>query len=217
VAGLGLFAGLVVLFGLWYDGVSSLRGAALVAVALLLILMIATGARLNNRRLADPRQPMVGVPAAEGLADLVSTLEQLSSWRVRDAHLLEVVADRRLGPAVEWGLRRFQNVTWVDNLDSWSLGASAGPSGVSVVLLTPVDDTLSLDEGFVGQDFAIRAFWSPAGLGGQSLIRWIMLRIAATPVSFEHAVLWLEGPQPPEDSSSEQTADQVIPKSGPLQ
>jgi hypothetical protein len=137
-------------------------------------------------------------------------VEQLSSWRAGDRYLLNITGDRRLGPAVEWGLRRFQNVTWLDKLESWS---PIGPSdasqsetyelGGSTVLLTLADDALSLDEGYVGQDFAVRAFWSPAGLGGQSLIRWIVLRTANTPVTYERAVLWVEGPPPPEDLEEE--------------
>jgi 4-amino-4-deoxy-L-arabinose transferase-like glycosyltransferase len=210
VAGLGLFVGLVVLFGLWYDGVSALRGAALVVVVLLLIVTVAIGARLNNQQVADPRQPLVGVPAAGGIPDLVTTVEQLSSWRAGDRYLLIITGDRRLGPAVEWGLRRFQNVTWLDKLESWP---PIGPSDASQsetyelgdlrVLLTLADDSLSLDEGYVGQDFAVRAFWSPAGLGGQALIRWIVLRTANTPVTYERAVLWVEGPPPPEDLEEE--------------
>jgi hypothetical protein len=206
VAGLGLFVGLAVLFGLWYDAVSALRGAALVAVVFLLIVTIAIGARLNNQRLADPHQPLVRVPAAEGLPDLVTTLEQLSSWRVGDPYLLDIVADRRLGGAAEWALRHFQNLTWVDKLDSWPPAGSPGSSqndiyavGESTVLLTLAESPLSMDKGFVGQDFAIRAFWSPAGLGGQPLIRWILLRTAGTPASYERAVLWVEGPPPPEE------------------
>jgi hypothetical protein len=84
-------------------------------------------------------------------------------------------------------------------------------------LLTPADDSLSLDEGFVGQDFAIRVLWSPAGLGGQSLVRWILLRTATTPVSFERAVLWVEGPPPLEESPSEQAEDQTIMQGEPVQ
>jgi hypothetical protein len=151
---------------------------------------------------------LVRAPAAEGLPDLVATLEQLSSWRAGDPYLLDIIADRRLGPAAEWGLRRFQNVTWVDDLDSWAATAMTGQSGVSqnepaelgelTVLLTPADEPLSLEEGFVGQDFAIRANWTPAGLSGQSLIRWIVLRSGTTPASYERAVLWVKGPSPPE-------------------
>ncbi len=201
VAGLGLFVGLAVLFGMWYDAISSFRAVAIVAVILLVVFTIATGARLNYQRLADPRQPLVRLPAAEGLNDLVTTLEQLSSWRVGDPYLLGIVADRRLGPAVEWGLRRFQNISWVDKLDSWP--PSIPVEQANVVILTPADAPLSSDEGYVGQDFAVRSFWSPAGLHGQSLIRWILLRTSTTPVNSDRAVLWVEGPPPLEDMGEE--------------
>ena len=201
VAGLGLFVGLAVLFGMWYDAISSFRAVAMVAVILLVVFTIATGARLNYQRLADPRQPLVRLPAAEGVSDLVTTLEQLSSWRVGDTYLLGIVADRRLGPAVEWELRRFQNISWVDKLDSWP--PSVPDEQSNVVILTPADAPLSSDEGYVGQDFAVRSFWSPAGLRGQSLIRWILLRTATTPVNSERAVLWVEGPPPLEEIGDE--------------
>jgi 4-amino-4-deoxy-L-arabinose transferase-like glycosyltransferase len=213
VAGLGLFAGLVALFGMWYDASSSLRGAALVAVLVLMVFTIATGVRLNSQRLADARQPLVQMPAAEGLPDLVTTLERLSSWWAGDPYLLGVIADRRLGPSVEWSLRRFQNVTWMDKLDSWPLSTPAGRSDVSPqgafesghfeVILTLADNPLSLDEGYVGQDFAFRAFWSPSGLRDQSLIRWIILRTATSPVSFERAVLWVASPLPPQEGEEQ--------------
>ena len=213
LAGLGLFVALVALFWVWYDGPSALRGAALAAVALLLVFTVAISARLNNistapsmgGRVADPRQPMVRAPAAEGLPDLVATLKQLSSWRVGDPYLLSLIADRRLGPAVEWQLRHFTNATWVDGVDSRppvipAVHSEDAPQetvqlGDFPVMLAPSDLTLALDDGYVGQDFAIRAFWSPAGLQGQSLIRWIVLRTATTPVNLERAVLWVEAPQ----------------------
>lgn len=195
VIALGLFAGLVVLFSVWYDGAAALRGAALAVAVTLLAFTVATGWRLNYRPLADPRQPLVRAPAAEGLPDLVAMLEQVSSWRAGDSYLLDIIADRRLGPAVEWQLRRFENVTWVDRLDQWPPAISAGHSDAldsASVILTRPDASLSLGEGYAGQDFTIRAFWSPAGLRGQSLIRWIVLRTASTPLSFERAVLWVE-------------------------
>jgi hypothetical protein len=212
VAGLGLFVVLLALFGLWNDALSMLRGAALVALVILLIITVATGTRLNYQRVADPHQPLARAPSAEGLVDLVTTLEQLSSWRAGDPYLLDIVADRRLGAAVEWALRGFQNLNWVDRLDSWPPAGLSGASqnepqelGESGVLLTTADDPLSTDESYVGQDFAVRAFWSPAGLGSQSLIRWILLRTADTPVSFERAVLWVHGPPPPEKVEEEGT------------
>jgi uncharacterized protein (TIGR03663 family) len=195
LSALGLFVLLVILFSVWYDGPSALRGGGLVAVTVLTVFTVATGWRLNYGPMADPRQPLVHTPAAEGLPDLVATLKQLSSWRAGDPYLLNVIADRRLGPAVEWQLHRFKNVTWVDSLDQWPPTIPAGNSDAPTdfeAILTPADTTLKLDEGYAGQDFAVRAFWSPAGLHGQSLIRWIVLRTATTPVNYEKAVLWVK-------------------------
>ncbi len=187
LAALGLYAGLVALFWVWYDGRSALRGASLAAVTLLLTFTVATGWRLNYSRLADPRQPLIRAPAGEGIPDMMTTLKRISSWRAGDPYLIEIIADRRLGPAVEWQLRRFDNVTWADTLNPLP-PSSEQPT----VVLAPANEPLSLDEGYVGQDFAVRAAWSPAGLRGQSLIRWIILRTADTPVSFERGVLWVE-------------------------
>jgi hypothetical protein len=196
VSALGLFVLLVILFRVWYDGPSALRGGALVVVTVLIAFMVATGWRLNYGSPAvDPRQPLVHAPAAEGLPDLVTTLKQLSSWRAGDPYLLNVIADRRVGPAVEWQLRRFKNVTWVDSLDQWPPTIPAGDSGAATdfeAIVTPADTTVKLDEGYAGQDFAVRAFWSPAGLHGQSLIRWIILRTATIPINYEKVVLWVK-------------------------
>ncbi len=228
VAGLGLFAGLVAIFGIWYGAASSLRGTALVAVIVLTLFTVATGSRLSDliatpvagARVADPRQPMVQMPAAEGLPALLTTLKQLSSWRTGDPYLLEILADRRLGPALEWQLRRFQGVTWVDSLSAWPLAAAAGrseaspggsePSDHFEAILAPAVVPLPSEEAYVGQDFAVRASWSPAGLRGQSLIRWIVLRAAINPVSFERAVLWVEAPQGAETEELGTTSGESI-------
>jgi len=195
VAALGLFIGFVALFWIWEEGSSAWQGAALAAVIVLLGCTVATASRLNYGRLADPRQPLVRAPMADGLPNLVTTLKQVSSWRAGDPYLLDIIADRRLGQAVEWQLRRFDNVTWVDTVSQLSQSVSAGhPTAV----LAPAtesgqgDGLLPLDAGYLGQGFAIRAFWTPAGLSGQSLVRWIILRSADTPVNFDRAVLWVK-------------------------
>jgi 4-amino-4-deoxy-L-arabinose transferase-like glycosyltransferase len=229
LAGLVLFAMLVALFGIWYDAAASLRGAALSVVVVLLTFMVATGSRLNNPhftvaaggRVADPRQPLVHSPAAEGLPALVTTLRQLSGWRTGDPYLLDIVADRRLGPAVEWSLRRFANLTWAEGLDSWTPAMAVGQSETVSdetfqldefgAIITPADAPLSLEKGYVGQDFAIRAFWSPGGLRGQSLIRWVVLRTTTIPVSFERAVLWVEAPQGTEIEEEDLTTEGAVP------
>jgi hypothetical protein len=206
VAAVVLFLGLVSLFWIWYDGASSLRGAALVAVVVLALFTVATGSRLNytfagvgggGEPVSSPRQPLISAPGGEGINDLLDTLTQISSWKAGDAHLLPIIADRRLGPVLEWALHDFKNVTWLDSLagPSPELTQALSDKGDEAVLLTPADVTPSLGGSYSGQSFAIREFWAPVGLNGQSLIRWILLRTASTPVTYDQVVLWVKLPQ----------------------
>jgi len=126
-----------------------------------------------------------------------------------------MIADRRVGPAVEWQLRRFPRVTWVERLDQLSPGASTGQAEPPApetyrlddfaAILAPAEAPVASDKGYAGQGFAIRANWSPAGLSDQALIRWLMLRTASTPANLEQAVLWVEQPQPVEGQGQEET------------
>jgi hypothetical protein len=222
VAAVALFIGLVALFWVWYEADSALRGVALVGIIALGVFTFSTGSRLNytfagvgggGEPVANPRQPLIQAPAAEGLADLMATLQQISSWRAGDPYLLPIVADRRVGRIVEWQLRDFKDVTWVDSVEAW---ASTTPSNTladdddAPVILAPAQIQLSLEESYVGQDFAVRAVWSPVGLSGQSLVRWIFLRVAPTPLSYERVVLWVHVPQEVPAESQERISGQSV-------
>jgi hypothetical protein len=198
LAATGLFIGLVVLFWMWDEGRYALQGAALVAVTILLGFNVGDVSRLDYARLASPYQPLVRAPAADGLPLLVTTLHQVSSWWAGDAYTLNIVADRHLGPAVEWQLRSFRSVTWVDSANQ---AAQVASSQQPVAVLLPASGTpqesasLPLGEGYIGQDFAIRANWTLADLSGPALVRWIVLRTAVTPVIYDRAVLWVKPAQ----------------------
>jgi hypothetical protein len=198
LAAAGLFIGLVVLFWMWDEGRYALQGAALVAVTILLGFTVGDVSRLDYARLASPYQPLVRAPAADGLPLLVSTLHQVSSWWAGDAYTLNIVADRHLGPAVEWQLRSFRSVTWVDSANQ---AAQVASSQQPVAVLLPASGapqesaSLPLGEGYIGQDFNIRAHWTPADLSGPALVRWIVLRTAVTPVIYDRAVLWVKPAQ----------------------
>ncbi len=199
LAAVGLFIGLVVLFWMWDEGRYALQGAALVAVAVLLGFTAGNVARLDYARLASPYQPLVRAPAADGLPLLVTTLHQVSSWWAGDAYTLDIVADRHLGAAVEWQLRSFRNVTWVDSANQAAQVVSSQQQPGAVLLPasgTPQESaSLPLGEGYIGQDFAIRAHWTPTGLSGPALVRWLVLRIAVTPVIYDRAALWVKPAQ----------------------
>jgi hypothetical protein len=198
LAATGLFIGLVVLFWMWDEGRYALQGAALVAVTILLAFTIGNVSRLDYARLASPYQPLVHAPVADGLPLMVTTLQQVSNWWAGDAYSINIVADRHLGAAVEWQLHRFRHVTWVDSA-SQAAQVASDQQPVAVLLPssgTPQESTsVPLGEGYIGQDFAIRANWTPAGLSGPALVRWIVLRTAVTPVIYDRAVLWVKPAQ----------------------
>ncbi len=203
LAATGLFIGLVVLFWTWDEGRYALQGAALVAVAILAAFTVDNVARLDYARLANPYQPLVHAPAADGLPLMVTTLQQVSNWWAGDAYSINIVADRHLGAAVEWQLHRFRHVTWVDSANQ---AAQVASTLQPVAVLLPASGTpqesasVPLGEGYMGQDFDIRVNWTPAGLSGPALVRWVVLRTAVTPVTYDRAVLWVkqaQNTQPP--------------------
>jgi uncharacterized protein (TIGR03663 family) len=196
VAALGLFAGLVAVFWMWHDGDSTLRGAAAAAVVALLAFSVAATVRLNYGQVTDARQPLVRAPAAAGLRDLVVTLERVSSEQVNDPFLLDITVSNKVGPAVEWQLRRFDNVAWVDSLERPSQLVTGVPpeptSDTTAAMISTTTAPVSVEGSYLGQDFAVRAHWSPIGLDRQSLVRWIVLRTASTPISYDTVVLWVK-------------------------
>ncbi|MCS7260101.1 MAG: hypothetical protein NZ765_04875 [Anaerolineae bacterium] len=192
LAAVGMFIVLLVAFWQWHGTASVLRGAALAVATALALLHIAGGVRLNYTPVADASQPLVRAAAGEGLRDLVAVLQFVSAKKVNDPYLVEVLASRAVGPAVEWQLRVFPNVRWVHKIDQLPVeGASVGmTSRFPEVVLTP-EDTLLTDEPYAGQDFVVRSFRQPAPLAVSAFVRWYLLR-ESQPQRLEKVVLWVK-------------------------
>lgn len=194
LAAVGLFAGSLIAFSLWYDRRSALRAAALALLFAASVFEVGSAVRLNYGASIDPRQILAVAPAGEGLPDLVRTLETVSSQRTGDKRLVNVVYDRGLGPALAWQLRRFDNAVGVDAVQSVSPLRVAGEDaakGMPDVVISA--GQIEAPEGnYVGQDFAIRARWAPVNLDGPALVRWILLRKSATLPGEDRAVLWVK-------------------------
>ena len=124
------------------------------------------------------------------------TLERVSSEQVNDPFVLDITVSKKVGPAVEWQLRRFDNVAWVDSLERPSQSVTGVPpepaSDTTAAMISTTTVPVSVEGSYLGQDFAIRAHWSPIGLDGQSLVRWIVLRTASTPIGYDTVVLWVK-------------------------
>ena len=182
---------LVVVLWQLQDGVAALRGGAITVLVVLFAFNVGTAVRLNYTPALLPVQPMAGRAAGEGLADLIETLQFVSTERVRDPMLVSGLADRSVGPAVEWQLRDFSRLRWLDSPDDLvrALGDAGSGTDAPEVLVTSLSDLRS-DLPYAGQDFAIRSFGQPQLTSAPALIRWVILRDAA-PRQPDRAILWV--------------------------
>ncbi|PWH19993.1 MAG: hypothetical protein DDG58_04010 [Ardenticatenia bacterium] len=188
----GMLIVLLLVFWQWHGAASTLRGAVLAAVTALALLHVAVSVRLNYTPLADASQPLVRASAGEGLRDLVAVLQFVSAEKVNDPYLVEILASRNLGPAVEWQLRAFPNVRWVRKVEQLPVerGLMDTASRFPEVVLTP-GGTLLTDEPYAGQDFVVRSSRQPASMTASAFIRWYLLR-EPQPQQLDKVVLWVK-------------------------
>lgn len=165
------------------------RGRVLVAaggwLALALILLL-VGLKatwgLNAAHAADPRALMIARGTAADVRTLVSELETLSTNQTSDAHTLPLTVDAATGPVVAWYLRGFEEQTIVEDL-------SMPPATRVAVTLARRD--LPIGETYRGQSFPLQVHWSPWGLWGQKLMRWLLFVEGYEPVVDTEVVLWV--------------------------
>ena len=185
IAALALFLVIVIFFAFINDAGSALRGAALAAVAVGLLITINIGWRLNYGPLMHlGYQPLAGIPASSELVQLTNTLIDQSESRVGDARLLDITLAGIESPALRWQLREFRHF---DQTNSPQGGAP------TTAIITPVSYTQGLDLGqaYLGQDLAVDAVWSPVGLPAKEFFQWLVYRQVDERPQGNRAVLWL--------------------------
>jgi uncharacterized protein (TIGR03663 family) len=186
VAALLLFLIIVIFF--WFttsNGGLALRGLALTGTAVGLVVMVNIAWRLNYGPLMTlAYQPLAGIPASTELVQLKETLARESFVRGKDRNLLDVTVLNSRHPALDWQLRDFRNLTFVNSL---------GEALPTTVIITPVEgnEALPLDGAYIGQDFKVNAVWSPVGIQPHELMSWFIYReLPATPEG-DRVILWL--------------------------
>ncbi|MBN1991732.1 MAG: glycosyltransferase family 39 protein [Anaerolineae bacterium] len=163
----------------------ALRGLGLVGVTLGVLCAVSIGWRLNFGSLRYlPYQPLAGTPPATGLELLADTLANQSARRVGDETLLDVTLARVASPALQWQLRNYRHLAIASNLNT-----------PTTAIITPPTDELGLDQAYFGQDFALNARWSPAGLPSKTLITWLIYRHTNELPTGDKVVLWLRLPE----------------------
>jgi hypothetical protein len=189
VAPLLLFVVIITFFWLTGNSGLALRGLALVGTAVGLALVLNIAWRLNYGPLMNlAYQPLAGIPASTELVQLKETLTRESLIRARDETLLDVTLLNSQHPALAWQLRNFQNLTFANNL---------GSTPPATAIITPVagNETLPLEEAYLGQDFKANAVWSPVGMTFKELIFWLIYREDSPPPAppeGDKVILWLK-------------------------
>ena len=188
LAPVGLLLVIVVLSSFW--GGWAVTGRAVGAAALLVLVMFSVSLAWGLSLDFGParRGAVVKDVGAYGLRSLPSTLEILSSQRADDPHELEVDVvtegeQDRLTALLGWALRDFVQLRWVED----GVPVDSAPAVVATESLE-----LPLGESYAGQDFPLIAKWTPRGLSGKPLWRWLLYREATAAPPMESVVLWVK-------------------------
>lgn len=201
-----LVVGLGAIAWIWRGPELVVAGGWLAALVILGLFGFRATWGLNVTHAADPRELMIGQTSAPDVRLLVDRLEALSLARAGDAHTLPVTVAADTGPVVAWYLRDFDHLSLVENL-------TAPPDTVAAVTLAARD--LPIGETFQGQGFPLRAHWSPWGLWGQDLVRWLLFTDAGLPTVDQEIVLWVVGGGDRASGSREPGADTQAMIPGP--
>jgi hypothetical protein len=137
---------------------------------------------LNFSAESAPRELMILKATAPEVRDMAAQLEALSVNEAGDGHSLSITMDTATGPVVAWYLRRFQEQRVVE-------GLAAPPDTEAAVTLAV--EAPPIGESFRGQGFPLQTHWSPWGLWGQDLLRWLLFNDGSQPTIDQEVVLWV--------------------------
>ncbi len=188
LAALALFGVIIGFFWLMNDRAAALRGAALTAIAVGLLVSVNITWRLNYGPLPLlANQPLAGIVPTTGLTALVDTLTTEAIHRTGDKDMLTVSIVGTPEPSLWWQLRNYKKLAMV---------ASPQEAAASEAIITPAgqgDTEFNLGEAFVGQDFGLEAAWWPFIQSPKDLFNWFTFRNTAAPIPAESTkvVLWL--------------------------
>jgi len=183
-AGILLIFGLAIMFGSWYGRETAFRGLAALALIAFGVLSIGFSWRLNFGKLYDlPFEPVQILPASSRLPDLLGDLEKESMHRVGDPREIDIAVVDVDTPQLRWVLRDFRAARFVPDF--------ATAAGASIVLARPPAGEPA--GNYLGEEFALVSFWSPAKLQGKGWLRWYITRhLPKHNPGHDQIVLWVQ-------------------------
>lgn len=181
---LALILVLFVLSGFWLGGRATLGVLALFVLIAVSIGQIGRLWALNHDPLSRPALLAYQTVTAPDARVLNATLVNRSAHRYGDERRFQVdVVDGPTSDIVRWYVRQFQRVRLVT-------AATAGDD-TDAVVGPRVDDPAAPASDFVGAPYIITQRWTPAGLSGAALFRWLLSNETRTPAQEQGVVLWV--------------------------
>jgi hypothetical protein len=177
-----LLVGLGALAWFWKGPALTLAGGWLVVLAVLGLWGFKSSWAVNFAHANDARELMIMQSTSPDVRRLAGKLEELSMAKAGDVHTLPVTVDADTGPVVAWYLRDFSQMIVVQGLTN-------PPDTVAAVTLAVQD--LPIGAVFRGQGFPLHTSWSPWGLWGQDLARWLLFTDGSLPTVDQEVVLWV--------------------------
>lgn len=182
----GLVLVLYVLSGFWI-GVRATAGIA--AVFWLIVLGAAQVGHLWALNQAElPRQVVLAYQTATTTDSraLADTLVNRSAHRYGDEYRFQVdVVESPTSDVARWYVRNFQRVRLVTS-PTTAVDTDAVIQPLAQTPTPPAPD-------FVGASYTLARRWTPDGLSGAPLARWLLFNDAKTPTKDEKVVLWVKG------------------------
>ena len=178
----GVLALGIVAHGFWSGFRSAARVATVVILAALVVITVRTTTALAYQTARDPHEPLVGTTHSAQIRDLEREIATQSSRRATDAHNLQVVYERALGPLAEWYLRDYARAEQV---------ASIGAPPQAQALLTAQRTPDTYPAGYAAERFRWVVSWPQQELSLRDQLRWFVQR---QPVGFEETTfvhLWI--------------------------
>lgn len=179
----GLMVGLVLFFRTWVGWQPTLQTMAFFFSALGL-LWTASAGWINARGIDFERRPAVQFETTSSEARLLAEqVARLSAQRVGDAHSLSTaIVDSAQAPILQWYLRAMMDVRVV---------GAPGPGVTAPVVIAPSTMEVALAGAYSGRAVVIVERWSPLGLRGRELARWVLLRQGVTPAQSLQVIMWV--------------------------
>jgi hypothetical protein len=181
---LALMVIVIMLFAALSSAETAMRGGAMAALAVLVMVTWSTGWGAVQVRPGDPRELIAGPEATSpAVRELARDLAVLSADTTADPTTLPLVVQSPPDGVLGWYLRNMSDVHFVTTLD-----VSSAPQ----VLITTDAMSPALSGSYAGERFTLRHEWRIEGKSSNDVFKWLIYRRAELPSPTRQATLWVQ-------------------------